>query len=201
MRPEHHSSPQCGHRGHGDDSTGPAFAYHGRRGPWGGPPFGPGGPFAGGPWGGGSRARRGDVRIAILALLAEKPMHGYQVIQELGERSGGMWRPSPGSVYPTLQMLEDEGLITAEEVEGRRVFSLTAAGETTVAERTDGPPWEQMNDAGGEELGQMRTAGMTLIQAVWQAGQTASPEQRTRIAELLNETRKKIYAVLAEDAS
>lgn len=176
--------------------TGGTFGYHGRRGPWGGPPFGPGGP-----WGGGSRARRGEVRVAILALLAEEPMHGYQVIQELDERSGGMWRPSPGSVYPTLQMLEDEGLITAAEVEGKRVYSLTDAGRETVAQRTEGPPWEQMSDAGGGEFGQMRKAGMALVQAAFQAGQTASPDQQSRIADILNDARKKIYAILAEDAS
>src|SRR4030088_2746910 len=84
-------------------------------GPWGGPggPGGPGGgPWQGfGPFGRGPRAGRGDVRAATLTLLGEGPMHGYQVIQELSERSGGMWRPSPGSVYPTLQLLEDEGLV------------------------------------------------------------------------------------------
>jgi DNA-binding PadR family transcriptional regulator len=171
------------------------YEHHGRRGPWGPMPFGPGGPFGGGP-----RARRGDVRIAILALLAEEPMHGYQVIQELGERSGGMWRPSPGSVYPTLQMLEDEGLISAAEVDGKRVFSLTEAGTAAVAERTDGrPPWEQMG-AASDESADMRKAGMSLIQAAWQAGQTANAEQQVRITAVLNEARKLIYGILAEDA-
>jgi DNA-binding PadR family transcriptional regulator len=183
MHDENSHSESCGRKYRKDVMAGGQFGHHGRRGPWGAgmPPFG-----AGGPWGGGPRARRGDVRAGILALLAEQPMHGYQVIQELDERSDGMWRPSPGSVYPTLQLLEDEGLITAAEIEGKRVFSLTDAGRTAAAKRTDGPPWEQMSGAGSGEFGQMRNAGMALLQAAWQAGQTASPSQQARIAELLN---------------
>lgn len=192
MQPEH-AAGSCGGRGRQAHPFGPGFGHHGRRGPWGPPQFGPGGP-----WGGGPRARRGDVRIAILALLAEKPMHGYQVIQELDERSGGMWRPSPGSVYPTLQLLVDEGLISAADVDGKRVFSLTDAGREAAAKRTDGPPWEQMS-AEGDGSAKMRAAGMALIQAAWQAGQTATPEQQTRIADVLNETRKRLYGILAED--
>ena len=90
------------------------------------------------------RVRRGDVRSAILALLDDRPMHGYEMITELEERTGGRWRPSAGSIYPTLQLLEDEGLVTAEEVEGRKVYSLTEAGQKAVPERTEGQrPWEE----------------------------------------------------------
>ena len=82
----------------------------------------------------GPRAKRGDVRAAALALLAEQPMNGYQIIQEIGERSGGVWRPSPGSIYPALQQLEDEGLIRAEAGEGgRRAFQLTDEGRAYAA--------------------------------------------------------------------
>ncbi len=84
------------------------------------------------------RVRRGDVRSAILALLDDRPMHGYEMIQELEERTGGRWTPSAGSIYPTLQLLEDEGLVTAEEVEGRKVYSLTESGQKAVPERTEG---------------------------------------------------------------
>src|SRR5919106_4066578 len=92
----------------------------------------------------GHRARRGDVRSAILTLLGEKPMHGYEMIQELEQRSGGRWRPSAGSIYPTLQLLEDEDLVRAEEVDGKRVFDLTEAGRARIAERSESaPPWEQ----------------------------------------------------------
>src|SRR6187455_1171809 len=90
------------------------------------------------------RVRRGDVRSAILALLDDRPMHGYEMITELEERTGGAWRPSAGSIYPTLQLLEDEGLVRAEDVEGKRVFSLTDAGRERLAERGEAkPPWEE----------------------------------------------------------
>src|SRR5919109_160597 len=90
------------------------------------------------------RVRRGDVRSAILALLDDRSMHGYEMITELEERTGGRWRPSAGSIYPTLQLLEDEGLVTAEEVEGRKVYSLTDAGKEAAPDRTEGGrPWEQ----------------------------------------------------------
>src|SRR6266566_1956172 len=110
------------------------------------PPFGRGGPpfgpffFRGGP-----RARRGDVRAAALLLLAEEPRNGYQIMQELEERSGGAWRPSPGSVYPALAQLEDEGLIRTEESDGRKAFVLTDTGREWIAQRgSDQPaPWEQ----------------------------------------------------------
>ncbi|HTM84386.1 MAG TPA: PadR family transcriptional regulator, partial [Mycobacterium sp.] len=108
--------------------------------------------FGPGPRGGrvgrgrGHRSRRGDVRTAILALLAERPMHGYEMIQQIAERSGQVWRPSPGSVYPTLQLLADEGLIVATETDGsRKSFALTDEGQAA-ATKTVAPPWEQMAD-------------------------------------------------------
>ena len=126
-----------------------------RGGPWGSGPFG-GGPFGGGPFGGrhprGSgrgRARRGDVRLALLRLLAEEPRNGYQLMQTIEERSGGRWRPSPGSVYPTLSQLEDEGLVRSTESEGARHFEITDAGREHLETRADEPaPW----DAGEEGL-------------------------------------------------
>src|SRR5262245_33583576 len=104
------------------------------------PMFGPG--FGRGHWGGGRgrgprggrRGRRGDVRTALLALLSERPMHGYEMIQQLDERTGGIWKPSPGSVYPTLQMLEDEGLVTSTQSEGRKLFTLTDEGAPVAAQ-------------------------------------------------------------------
>ena len=119
--------------------------------------FGPHGPHGHGrgPW---SRARRGNVRAAILSVLSEEPMHGYQIMQRLEERSGGMWRPSPGSVYPTLQLLEDQGFIKGEEVEGRRVFSLTEAGtaEAEASKERHGAPWE--SPEAGDEGAALQTA-------------------------------------------
>ncbi len=144
-----------------------------RRAPFGGPgfrarlPAGPG--FPGGPEGfghwreprgmRGPRARRGDVRAAALALLAEQPMNGYQIIQEIGERSGGVWRPSPGSVYPALQQLEDEGLIRAEAGDGgRRAYQLTDEGREYAASHTDElrAPWDVVAGSAGGAAIEMR---------------------------------------------
>src|ERR1700733_6038208 len=126
-----------GHHGHGSHG-GP-----GARGEFGGGPFGfgrghghgrgPGGPS--GPRGRGRRARRGDIRMAALLLLAEEPRNGYQIMQEVQERSGGVWSPSPGSAYPALQPPEDEGLIRTQESDGRKLFALTDDGRATVQER------------------------------------------------------------------
>jgi DNA-binding PadR family transcriptional regulator len=175
------------------------YGHHGRRRFGGGfEPWGAGrfpGPF----FGRGPKVGRGDVRAAILVLLAEGPMHGYQIIQELGERSGGMWRPSPGSVYPTLQMLEDQGLVAGEESEGRRVFGLTEAGKAEAAKRGEGSaaPWE-MGDAAGP-LVELRDVGFGLMTAVMQIVQTGDERQIGRAKDLLNDARKSLYRLLAED--
>lgn len=168
-------------------------SHHGRFGP----------PMHGrGPWGGGGpRARRGDIRAAVLRLLTEGPMHGYQIIQELSARSGGHWQPSPGSVYPTLQLLEDEGLVASEEAEGKRVYKLTDAG-TEQANRAaeDVAPWDELAQGGaGSSRWQLRAGAGKLGAAVMQAGSSASDEQVDRVLEVLNDARKKIYAILAED--
>jgi DNA-binding PadR family transcriptional regulator len=146
----------------------------------------------------GMRARRGDVRSAVLRLLAEQPMHGYQIIQELSARSEGAWSPSAGSVYPILQLLADEGLVTAEETGGKRVFSLTAAGAAAAAEAADQPAqWEEVaqGDAVGNEY---REAAGKLMQAVFQIGKSGTSEQRASAAEVLADARQKLYAILAE---
>lgn len=149
----------------------------------------------------GPRARRGDVRTAVLALLAERPMHGYQVIQELEQRTDGAWRVSPGSVYPTLQLLEDEGLVTGQEVEGKRVFSLTDLGRERVeAQRQRGAaaPWEEVAE-GGEPAHDLRAAAFQLGAAAMQVAHTGSEEQVDRVVTILNDARRRIYAILAED--
>src|SRR5271165_7273679 len=144
------------HRGpgrHGPHPGGHRRSFGGPRGEWGGYGFGRGG----GPRGRGRKARRGDIRTAALLLLAEEPRNGYQIMQEVEERSDGAWRPSPGSVYPALAQLEDEGLIRSEEVDGRKLFALTDAGRELVTERGDEQPapWEQMSgevSSGAHEL-------------------------------------------------
>jgi DNA-binding PadR family transcriptional regulator len=180
---------------------------------------GPGGPFAlfamggrgrwrmgrgfRGPWGPpGPRARRGDVRAAVLALLGERPMHGYQIIQELESRTGGLWRVSPGSVYPTLQLLEDEGLIVSQEVEGRRVFSLTETGQARVeAQRQEGQtaPWDEVAGEDDQPLRDLRDAAFQLGAAAMQVAHTGSKQQVERTVAILNEARRRVYAILAED--
>jgi DNA-binding PadR family transcriptional regulator len=158
-------------------------------------PFGPGGPRRGG------RARRGDVRNAILALLGEQPMHGYQIIQELETRSNGLWRPSPGSIYPTLQLFQDEGLVAASEVEGKRVFALTDSGRERLAEA--GPagvsPWDAVARETPVELQSLREGIHSLVAATHQVAHAGSPKQSERALEVLTEARRKLYAILAED--
>lgn len=165
-------------------------------------PWAMGGPGFGFPWaaGGRPRPRRGDVRTAVLRLLAEQPMHGYQIITELSERSGGAWRPSPGSVYPTLQQLEDEGLVTAAEQDGRRTFSLTDAGRDEAAGLADRrAPWEELADEDGHTARSLRTAAAQLMGAVVQVGAAGSERQLADAERLLTETRKSLYRLLAED--
>jgi DNA-binding PadR family transcriptional regulator len=148
---------------------------------------------------GGPRARRGDVRVAVLRLLSEQPMHGYQIMQDLSARSDGAWAPSAGSVYPTLQLLADEGLIIAEETAGKKVFSLTETGVAAVAETADQPaPWEEAAQSGIGNGG-YRESAVKLMQAVVAIGKHGSAAQATAAAEVLNEARKKLYAILAED--
>jgi DNA-binding PadR family transcriptional regulator len=139
------------------------------------------------------------VRAAILALLAEEPMHGYQIINELTERSGGVWRPSPGSVYPTLQSLEDERLVTADKAEGRRVFSLTAEGRGAARAAGDGPaPWEDAARAADRSLVDLRSLMFQVGAAIIQAGQAGTDDQIKAVQDILTDTRRKIYRILAE---
>jgi DNA-binding PadR family transcriptional regulator len=166
----------------------------GRRHGWGPPPpFGP-------PPGMGRRGRRrGDVRTAVLRLLAEQPMHGYQVIQELAERSGGAWKPSPGSVYPTLQQLEDEGLVRAEEVDGRRTFRLTEAGQAEAARVGTGQaPWDAAAEGEGEPIAKLRDLAMQVGAATLQVASAGSPAQVDQAAVILRDARKALYRLLAD---
>ncbi len=149
---------------------------------------------------GGPRARRGDVRAAVLALLAERPMHGYEMIKEIEERSGGAWTPSAGSIYPTLQMLEDEGLVRGEESEGKRRFTLTDEGRTEQEEKAgEVTPWDAVSADAAPEQVQLRMAVGKLHHAVGQVFHAADTEQQKRVRELLDETRRKIYGILAEE--
>jgi len=147
----------------------------------------------------GTRVGRGDVRAAVLALLAEKPMHGYQIIREIEERSDGAWKPSPGSVYPTLQLLADEGLIAVEESNGRKTYSLTAEG-TQVADAATGPaPWAAPSARDGGRTTALPKAAIDLAQAAAQVGRSDNPAHVAQAVDVLNEARRKLYAILAQD--
>ncbi|MWA06943.1 PadR family transcriptional regulator [Actinomadura sp. LD22] len=172
-------------------------------GPWGpgGPGFGPGGPgFGPGHHGRGRgrRTRRGNVRAALLALLNERAMHGYEMIQELDERTGGVWRPSPGSVYPTLQMLEDEGLVTSREESGKRLFSLTDTGREQAAAQTTAP-WDEVTEAAGANVLREREAFGQLFGAMKQVMAVGSDAQKARALDVINDARRRIYGILADD--
>ena len=178
------------HRGGGGPRGGRGFGDVG-------PGFGFGGPRG---YGRGGKARRGDIRTAALLLLAEEPRNGYTIMQEIDERSVGVWRPSPGSVYPALAQLEDEGLIRSEEAEGRKRFVITDAGRGLLAERpADAPaPWDTLADGVSREVqelfGLMRQVGMAGVQLV----QTATEKQISEAKQVLTETRRAIYRILAD---
>ncbi|HEV7760033.1 MAG TPA: PadR family transcriptional regulator [Acidimicrobiales bacterium] len=165
-------------------------------------PPGRGGPpgFDRGRRGGGRRGRRGDVRAAVLALLVEKPMHGYEMIQELDSRTGGVWRPSPGSVYPTLQMLEDEGLIVSEQAEGRKQFTLTDAGREEATKAAERTPWAEFADQDQvTALRDFRDAVGGVVNAFSEVHSAGSDNQKSRAYAVLSEAKRKLYAILAED--
>ncbi len=188
------------------------FAMHreereGERGGFGGPggrhggfggPFGFGGPR--GPRRHGRQARRGDIRTAALLLLAEEPRNGYAIMQEIEQRSDGVWRPSPGSVYPALAQLEDEGLIRSEEIEGRKQFALTDSGRELLAARpADAPaPWDTLAEGVSRDVqelfGLMRQVGVASMQLV----ATATEKQLAEAKQVLTDTRRAIYRILAD---
>jgi DNA-binding PadR family transcriptional regulator len=176
----------------------------GRRGPWSGRGGGFG-PFFGGPGGfpRGPRARRGDVRAAALLLLAEGPLNGYQIMQEIEKRSEGIWRPSPGSVYPALAQLEDEGLVRTEEIGDRRNYLLTDAGRAEVDERSEelGAPWEQMTGAVDDDIGALFREMRRLGMAAGQVGHLGTANQVAKARSILAEARRALYSILAEDES
>jgi DNA-binding PadR family transcriptional regulator len=190
-----HDNPGPGNCGH------PLHTRHRRHGfgP-GGHEFGPGFGGGRGPRGRGRKARRGDIRTAALLLLAEEPRNGYQIMQEVQERSEGVWSPSPGSVYPALSQLEDEGLIRSEEIEGRKAYAITEQGRAAVAERgADRPaPWAQMSDEyspTAHELGKlMREVAFAFAQVM----RTGSESQMAGAREVLATARRDLYRILAD---
>ncbi|ROZ45825.1 PadR family transcriptional regulator [Rhodococcus sp. WS3] len=176
----------------------------GRFGPDGGPGpgFGPGAHFGRGR-GRGGRGRRGDVRAAVLLLIAEEPMHGYELIQQIVERSGGVWKPSPGSIYPALSQLEDEGLVIIDKVAGRKTAKLTEEGAAYVEQhRADlGAPWDEVRDSVGAPEQDLRELIGQLMGAAGQVAAVGTPAQVKAAAGVLIEARRALYRVLADDGS
>jgi DNA-binding PadR family transcriptional regulator len=173
------------------DDLGSTRKRHG--GPFGGPGFGPRGR---------GRRRRGDVRTALLLLLADEPSNGYQLMQTLEERTEGRWRPSPGSVYPALAQLEDEGLIRSVPTDSTgRTFEITDAGREQVAERGERkPPWDDEDPETDAFKAFRHTIGST-VKAAAQVAQEGDPEQVAKAVEILKEARRSLYRLLAGDDS
>ncbi len=181
-----------GHGPGGGHGGGPSHGGGGRHGGFG---FGPGG-FGGGR----GRRRRGEIRGALLMLLADEPRNGYQLMQAIEERSGGRWRPSPGSVYPTLAQLEDEGLIGATERDTVKLFELTDEGRAHVAaHHPDAPTWCAADDPSGQAYAEIRSLIAQTAQAAIQVAQVGNEQQIGQAQALLSETRRSLYRVLAGD--
>ncbi len=212
MHDEGWGEPREGHRGHvrGRGRTRGGPGGPGGPGPWGpgpwqfemrGGPFGP--PRFRGPGGRGPRVRRGDVRAAILALLGEgQAWNGYQIIQEIGERTQGVWRPSAGSVYPALQQLEDEGLIAAAAGEDRRRnYTLTDEGRAYVQAHADElkASWDAVTGSVDDAAVQMHNLARQVAMATVQVAQAGSPAQVQQASKILADTRKALYRILAAD--
>jgi DNA-binding PadR family transcriptional regulator len=182
---EHHHEHHHDHGAFFGQMAGPR-GMRGPRGRW--------GEFGG--WGGGRRMRRGHIRSAILISLREEPAHGYEVMRRLEEMSGGLWRPSPGSVYPQLQMLEDEGLVRSSEVNGSRTYSLTDTGREEAEKAA--PPWQGAGEADDQIRG-LRTAMGQLMSAAKQLSGAGESSQVERGIAVINKARKELYQILAEE--
>jgi DNA-binding PadR family transcriptional regulator len=180
------------------------WGHQHRGGPWGsGPP-----PWVAGLFGlaqhgaqsRGPKVRRGDVRAAILDVLAVEPMNGYQIIQQIAERSGGAWKPSPGSVYPTVQQLEDEGLVEPVPGEARRLLRLTEAGRSYVEDHPEemAATWRPFDESAEQDTGDLKPVIGQVMSAVWQIIVSGTVQQQAEAAEILAETRRRLYGLLAE---
>jgi DNA-binding PadR family transcriptional regulator len=203
MGHEHHHDHDHEHE-HDHQYEGP----RGPRGMRGGPGRHGGGPWGGGGgrgrwggerggWGGGRRMRRGDIRRAILSALKDEPAHGYEVMRRLEEMSGGLWRPSPGSVYPHLQMLEDEGMVRSSVIDGTRTFTLTEKGVEEAAKDTE-LPW-QHSEEGDDRVRTLRQSVTQLMIAAKQLSGAGENAQVERGIAVIKKARQELYQILAED--
>jgi DNA-binding PadR family transcriptional regulator len=155
----------------------------------------------GGDWGDEPRTRRGDIKFILLELLSERSQHGYELMKELEARRGGFRRSSPGSVYPTLQMLEEGGYLTSEEVDGKRVYTITESGRQFLRDRN---PQSYSRDADNRftekpsELIELRRTLTEVNDAVTQVARSGNLEQANRVRDLLIQAKREIYKLLAE---
>jgi DNA-binding PadR family transcriptional regulator len=181
-------------RGRGGPFGGGGFG--GRGGPFGGGPFGQGGPFG---EGGRKRQKRGDIRVVLLTLIAEQPRHGYELIKLVEERYGGFYRPSPGVIYPTLQLLEDEGHVTSETLEGKRVYTITESGRALAQEQEErAEPWEKgFGGKNHEQLHDLRHKAMALAESVMQVAKYGTPEQMNAVLAILTKASQDVHGVMA----
>lgn len=148
----------------------------------------------------GPRTRRGDMKWALLSALSEGPGHGYELIQRIEERTGGRWRPSPGSVYPTLQMLDDGGLVRSDQLDDKRVYEITEAGQAELTTRTEaagGQPWMRDTDDTSAH-GSFRHALGRFVMAAKQVSTAGNPELVDQATEIMDEARRQLYRLLAE---
>jgi DNA-binding PadR family transcriptional regulator len=221
-RHAHHHGKHHGHGPFGRNKWGGGWTPPWLQEEWQGPqffamrrgrgPFGHGGPF--GPGGEGGRFfGRGDIKFVLLELLQERPMHGYEMIKALEEKTGGFYTPSPGSVYPTLQMLEDGGMVTSAEVEGKKVYTITDAGRASLAERQRsqegfaGPPWMRWRGHGGHgsrpEMQALRSEVAETARLFAIAGRMAlqDPEKLARLRSIIERTRSELTELIYEDGS
>lgn len=154
-------------------------------------------------WGSEPRTRRGDIKFILLGLLSERPQHGYELIKELEARRGGFRRPSPGSVYPTLQMLEEGGYLTSEEIDGKRIYTITDSGRQLLSDRHQQSDSRNADDCSTEskpsELIELRHTLTQLNDAVAQVARSGNLAQANRVGELLAQVKREIYKLLAED--
>ncbi|HEY8717016.1 PadR family transcriptional regulator [Pengzhenrongella sp.] len=194
-----------------DDHADRPRRHHHHHAPF-GPGFGPGMGHHGGPgWGGegrgpgrrrGMRAPRGDVRAAVLQLLGEAPMHGYQLMQRIAERSEGVWRPSPGTIYPVLAQLEDEGLVEVTRDQGRKMATLTDDGRAYVLEHAEelGDPFSSLKEEFGSRI-DLREPIAELLSATRQLARSGSVGQQEAARTVLRDARRSLYLILANDES
>lgn len=156
--------------------------------------------FRGGQWGG-RKTRRGDVRAAILAILLEQPRNGYQIIQDIERRSRGLWRPSAGAVYPALQQLQDEALVDGKESGSSRIYSLTDAGRAYAVEHQDElrAPWAEIAEAFDDDTVKLHQLIAQVTTAAVQVSQAGSAQRIAAARELLAQTRRGLYRLLADD--